>query len=122
MTPGVFLSRFIALPELEIKYVKSDHQGWMYMEATSTSVERHCPKCATVCSSVYDHRHVRVLDAPVRDHKVSLRIRKKRYRTTSKNNSLGVQELPKPSAGVSSPRLFTDNGSAKPLRAPGGRC
>ena len=79
MTPGVYLSRFIGLPELEITYINGSHPGWMHIEARSTSRERCCPRCATLSQSVYDHRYVNVLDAPIRDQRVKLRIRKKRF-------------------------------------------
>lgn len=79
MTPGVYLSRFIGLPELEINYIRGAQPGWVHVEATSTSVERHCPKCATLSTTIYDHRHVQVLDAPIRDQRVKLKIKKKRF-------------------------------------------
>lgn len=79
MTPGVYLSKFIGLPELEITYVRGAQPGWVHIEATSKSCERHCPKCATLCTVIYDHRYVGILDAPIRDQRVRLRIKKRRF-------------------------------------------
>ena len=79
MTPGVYLSRFIGLPELEITYINGSQFGWMHVEAKSTSIERFCPRCATPSRAIYDHRYIEVLDAPIRDQRVRLRIKKKRF-------------------------------------------
>lgn len=79
MTPGVYLSRFIGLPELEIKYISGSSAGWLYIEADSTSSTRCCPKCALPCSAIYDHRYVKILDAPIRDQRVQLKIKKRRF-------------------------------------------
>lgn len=79
MTPGVYLSNLIGLPELEIKHIHGSVRGWLFIEAVSSSKERHCPKCATLSQTVYDHRHVEILDSPLRERKVRLRIKKKRF-------------------------------------------
>lgn len=79
MTPGIYLTRLLGLPEIEILHFSGRVAGWHYVEAKSVSNGRACPKCAEFCDSVYDHRYVSILDAPIRDSKVNLRIRKKRY-------------------------------------------
>jgi len=79
MTPGIYLSRLIGIPELEILHIHGSVRGWLFIEAKSSSIERHCPKCATLSRTIYDHRHVEILDSPLRERKVRLRIKKKRY-------------------------------------------
>jgi len=79
MTPGHHLTNFCSLPELEIKYIYGGHKGWFEITAYSISKFRVCPKCKNISFSVYDHRWVSVLDSPLRDRRVRLRIRKKRY-------------------------------------------
>ena len=39
-----------------------------------------CPKCATKCSSIYDHVNVSIRDEPIRNRHVILNIRKRRFR------------------------------------------
>jgi transposase len=80
MTPGDFLARVVSLPELELNYADTKGRaGWMRLSLESVSVFRACPHCAGISESTYDHRWVKILDSPLRDLKVELRIRKKRY-------------------------------------------
>jgi len=39
-----------------------------------------CPKCATKCSTIYDHVSVTIHDAPIRNQNVILKIRKRRFK------------------------------------------
>ncbi len=47
--------------------------------AQKISTSEVCPKCATLCTKLYDHREVRVKDAPIRDVPTILIIRKRRF-------------------------------------------
>jgi hypothetical protein len=66
--PGRNLVRRLLLPELELtaSWYKPS-QGTTHLEAEKKSAFEVCPRCATPSSSVYDHRTVRVRDAPIRD-------------------------------------------------------
>lgn len=80
MTPGNFLAKLVSFPELQLVYVDARSRlGWLVVHLQSTSSCRACPRCASLCSGTYDHRSARALDAPLRDKKVELVIRKKRY-------------------------------------------
>lgn len=79
MTPAQHLSKWSALPEIEFTGIYSRNRGWFEITAHSVSKVRFCPKCQTESRSVYDHRWVCILDSPIRDRRVRLRIRKKRY-------------------------------------------
>lgn len=80
MTPGNYLAKLVSLPELQL--VSADGRSnphWLHLHFRSVSTLRACPRCATLCTTTYDHRWVKVLDSPFRERKVSLRIHKKRY-------------------------------------------
>lgn len=79
MTPGHHLARWCALPELKFIKFKGTSRGWFELELHSESQFRACPKCQNLSYSVYDHRWVNILDSPLRDRRVRLKIRKKRY-------------------------------------------
>lgn len=80
MRPDNFLAKLMSLPELKLVGLgASERRGWLFMSYNSTSKFRACPKCASLAFSVYDHRTIKILDFPIRDRKVLLRIRKKRY-------------------------------------------
>src|ERR1051325_10312322 len=80
MSPQQFLARFVSLPEMQLLSVDGrTRPGWLLLTFQSTSQFRACPKCATLSYCTYDHRLVKVLDSPLRDRKVQLKIRKKRY-------------------------------------------
>jgi transposase len=80
MAPGHFLARLVSLPELQLVWVDArTNPHWLYLSFQSVSTHRACPRCASLCHSTYDHRWIRVLDAPLRERRVALRIRKKRY-------------------------------------------
>ena len=51
----------------------------MEVHAEKESGVEVCPRCATPSSSVYDHRQVRVRDAPMRNMGVWLTVRKRRF-------------------------------------------
>jgi transposase len=54
---------------------KNEIRLWVEKKSTNEV----CPKCAMVSSSVYDHREVNVVDEPIRDNAVILKIRKRRF-------------------------------------------
>lgn len=74
------LSRFSLLPELELVKFDKDGLKGIRFKVRKTSTFEVCPRCATKCSSVYDHRSVRISDAPIRGASVVLEIRKRRFR------------------------------------------
>lgn len=73
------LARFVLLPELKMTRMlrESPSQGRIECEKSSRTQE-FCPRCATPSRSTYDHRRVRILDAPLRDKTTYLVIRKRR--------------------------------------------
>ena len=78
--PGSNLVRRLLLPELELTaswYRPS--QNTTHLEARKKSGMEVCPRCATPSTSTYDHRTVRLKDAPLRDKGVVLTIRKRRF-------------------------------------------
>lgn len=79
MTPEHNLARWCALPELKFVRFSGRTRGWFDFELHSESVFRACPKCQSLSRTVYDHRWVKLLDSPLRDRRVRLRVRKKRF-------------------------------------------
>lgn len=77
--PSDRLSNFILLPELKLTRSIKENASEGRFECDRVAADReYCPKCAAPSSSTYDHRVVRVKDAPIRGHGVSLWIRKRR--------------------------------------------
>jgi len=72
------LSRFILLPELKLVRMTRERLSSGRLECVKVAKLEFCPKCATPSQSTYDHRTVRVLDAPIRDKTTYLEIRKRR--------------------------------------------
>lgn len=80
MTPGNFLAKLVSFPELQLVWVDARSlPGWLVFNLESISECRACPRCASLCKSIYDHRWTKCRDAPLRDKKVELKIHKKRY-------------------------------------------
>lgn len=72
------LARFIALPELKLtRFIKEPIRN--RCEGHKTSEFEVCPKCANPSSVVYDHRFVKIHDAPVRGTDIWLKIKKRRF-------------------------------------------
>src|SRR5690606_2579726 len=44
-----------------------------------TSEMEVCPKCATPSKTIYDHVYVRIKDTPIRDRRILLAIKKRRF-------------------------------------------
>lgn len=72
------LSRFILLPELKLKRAIQESKSQGRFECERVRKLEYCPRCATPSDVTYDHRTVRVKDAPIRGHGVTLQIRKRR--------------------------------------------
>jgi transposase len=78
--PEHSLIRRLLLPELELTaswYRPLQHTT--HLEAEKKSGMEVCPRCATPSTSTYDHRKVRLKDAPLRDKAVVLWVRKRRF-------------------------------------------
>src|SRR3954468_11000913 len=72
------LARFVLLPELKMTRMLRETPAQSRIECEKTAGIEYCPKCAQPSQSTYDHRVVRVLDAPLRDKTLYLWIRKRR--------------------------------------------
>lgn len=73
------LTRQIGLPEVEILELRNGPGGILLIAEKQRASSEFCPRCAKASSSVYDHRVVTVKDEPIRQAKVTLQIRKRRY-------------------------------------------
>lgn len=76
--PAESLSKFLLLPELKLTAVVQENQMATRYECQKVRLPEVCPRCATLSDSTYDHRRVRVKDAPIRGVGVALVIRKRR--------------------------------------------
>lgn len=79
MTPEHHLARWCALPELKFVRFNGYLKGLFEIELHSESLFRVCPKCQNLSRTVYDHRWVTLMDSPLRDRRVRLRVKKKRF-------------------------------------------
>jgi len=78
--PETMLLRRLLLPELKFQRSwRKPGTKTLGVEAEKQSEIEVCPRCATASKSVYDHRTVRVRDAPMRDLAVRLVVRKRRF-------------------------------------------
>lgn len=73
------LARFVLLPELKLLRWKKGTIAANFVDTKKVSKFEVCPKCATPSSSIYDHRVVKLHDAPVRGMSVHLSVRKRRF-------------------------------------------
>jgi len=78
MSAQQVLTNFFLLPELKLTRVVQEHRFGARYECMKEVQVEYCPKCATPSESTYDHRSVRVKDAPIRGSGVTLVIRKRR--------------------------------------------
>lgn len=76
--PHETLSNFVLLPELELKRVHVVNRYFTYYRTQKRPLKEYCPKCATPSEVTYDHRVVRVKDAPIRHTRIRLEIKKRR--------------------------------------------
>lgn len=76
--PAERLTHFILLPELKLTRIVIENQFQARYECQKQRQKEYCPRCATPSQSTYDHRRVRVKDAPIRGIGQVLVIRKRR--------------------------------------------
>ena len=77
--PWKNISHHLLLPELVLDSFYAPNRHWIEQRCHKTSRQEVCPKCASPSESVYDHRIVRVKDAPIRAQRVTLAIKKRRF-------------------------------------------
>lgn len=73
------VARFILLPELKLTSWKKDMIASSVVQARKISKFEVCPKCATPSNVIYDHRIVKLKDAPVRGNSIRLSVKKRRF-------------------------------------------
>jgi len=73
--PEQSLAKLCLLPELKFTHFGSD--GLFLCEKSSET--EVCHRCACLSKSVYDHRWVKIKDAPLRDKYITLKILKRRF-------------------------------------------
>jgi transposase len=73
------VARFLLLPELKITAWKKDKTASSWVQAKKVSSFEVCPKCATKSVSIYDHRIVKLKDAPIRGNGIRLTVKKRRF-------------------------------------------
>lgn len=86
----------MGLPELKMsKFIRSQNKEICLVKKTSEF--EICPKCANPSSTIYDHRIVKVHDAPIRGSDVWMQIRKRRFycKTCKKPFTESVQGIRK---------------------------
>lgn len=73
------LAHSVLLPELEMSRFIAKNRSWALALCEKRSLLEVCPKCATPSQSIYDHRVVKVKDAPIRGQLIFLEIKKRRF-------------------------------------------
>jgi transposase len=73
------VAQFLSLPELKVTAFKKEQIASNIVQAKKISTFEVCPKCATPSQSIYDHRIVRLRDAPVRGQSMRLSVKKRRF-------------------------------------------
>lgn len=73
------ITQHLLLPDLRlVNEVYKRKISYIYCQKVSDF--EVCPKCATKCSTIYDHVNVKIKDAPVRNKNIFLIIRKRRFK------------------------------------------
>jgi transposase len=72
------LSNFILLPELKLTRCVRENKSEGRMECSKRPHPEYCPRCAQLSESTYDHRRVKIKDAPLHGKGITLVIRKRR--------------------------------------------
>ena len=72
------LTNFILLPELKLTRSVRENLGRSRLECEKAKNVEYCPRCASPSSATYDHRTVRIKDAPIRGKLIILLIKKRR--------------------------------------------
>jgi transposase len=73
------LTQLIGLPEVQLTSFVRAPRGQEFCFAEKKSLIEICPKCASPSSTIYDHRMVKVHDAPIRGSDVWMKIKKRRF-------------------------------------------
>lgn len=74
-TPLESIAKLCLLPEL--KLIQVIPPGLFICEKVSEA--EVCPRCASLCKAVYDHRWVVIRDTPLREKHITLKILKRRF-------------------------------------------
>jgi transposase len=69
----------LQLPELKITNHYHNNKNNLVFDLRKISSLEVCPKCATPSKSIYDHVFVKIRDTPIRDKRIILRIKKRRF-------------------------------------------
>jgi len=77
--PTDTLSNFILHPELIRTQMYRVGSATTHIHCQKKRLPEYCPRCASLGSSVYDSRRVRLKDAPIRGTQVILFVAKRRY-------------------------------------------
>jgi transposase len=78
-TPCERLVQFLLFPELKLESMYTPRRGLMELYVLSQQCFQACYRCASFSKSIYDHRIVRLKDAPIRDHRIILWVKKRRF-------------------------------------------
>ncbi len=76
--PFFNLSKLILIHELKLTEVKKEGFAFYSLYCQKVKKTEYCPRCATVSSSTYDTRKVRLKDAPLHGQRVDLVVTKRR--------------------------------------------
>ena len=77
--PNSDFTNSLQLPEL-IYLGRKSSKNKLIFYLQKTSKFEVCPKCATKSSSIHDHVHVTIKDTPLRNKRIILNIKKRRFR------------------------------------------
>jgi transposase len=77
--PKKDFTHLLQLPELKITSFKKTSKNLYQFDLLKQSEFEVCPKCATLSKTVYDHVWTRPRDTPIRDKKIILNIKKRRF-------------------------------------------
>jgi transposase len=72
------VTRFLLLPELEILSWNKTGFAHSTCFTKKKKITEYCPRCGLASDAIYDHREVKLKDAPVRGISVVLRVKKRR--------------------------------------------
>ena len=77
--PSKDFSHQLQLPELKITGHKKTSKNFYQFDLLKTSPFDVCPNCATPSKTVYDHVWIKPRDTLIRDKKIVLHIKKRRF-------------------------------------------
>lgn len=77
--PSRYFTQLLQLPELKISTFSKMGKNFYQFGLDKFSDFEVCPKCATKSHTIYDHVTVKIKDTPIRDKRVYLNIRKRRF-------------------------------------------